>query len=224
MKKVAATAALTATLLGGGAVGAAMFAPTLAVAQDADVTPADPDDTSETSTHGARVAEVLAPLVSDGTITQDQADAVVDALVEAAVDQRGAVKDRLQERFGIGGGLRLEALAEATGIDTAIWTEGLRDGLSLADIAEANGSSADAVVDHLVGEASDRLAEAVADGRLDEDKAQERLEDITERITDAVDDDEFRFGRRGRGHHRGFAGRFGPDADSVPMATEGPDA
>ena len=192
MKKSLASIGLTASLLGGGVVGATMFAPTLAGAQD------DAAVESERPEPGEHLAEVLAPLVADGTIVQAQADAVIDAMVEAAPQRLGHGGG-----FGhFGGGARVDNLAEVTGIDADVWLEGLQDGQTPAEIAAANGSSEAALIDALVGEAEEHLVDAVDSGRLTQEEADERLVQVTERITEGVNGE----GRFGGGFGRGFHG------------------
>ena len=138
----------------------------------------------------------------DGTITQTQADTVVETLVEARPERHG--------RFG--GGERLENLVEIMGIDAEVWIEGLEDGQTLAEIAAANGSSEAELTAVLVGEAEEHLADAVESGRLTQEEADERLVQMTERITDRVNGE----GRFAGGHFgRGFRGGpgFGGPAD-----------
>jgi hypothetical protein len=187
MKKSLAALGLSASLLGGGAVGAVMFAPGFAGAQDdAAVEEADRHQP------GDRMAEVLAPLVDDGTINQSQADAVIAALLDAR-PQPG------------------ERLAEITGIDASAWVEGFQNGDSAADVAEANGSSAEELIDALVAEATEHINQAVADDRIDQETADARLAELTERITERVNSDEPILGGppfEGRRGHRG--GGFGP--------------
>jgi hypothetical protein len=193
MKKSLAAIGLSATLLSGGAVGAAMFAPTLAGAQD------DAGQVSDESTGhepGDHLADVLAPLVADGTIDQSQADAVIAALLDA----RPEPGDRPEP------GANLE---EITGIDASAWVDGFRNGDSAADIAEANGLSAQELIDLLVTEATERTNQAVEDGRIDQETADERLAEITERITEGVNGDGPLFGGPRFGHHGGFGGGFG---------------
>ncbi len=193
MKKSLAALGLSASLLGGGAVGAVMFAPTFAGAQD------DAVEVDEADRHqpGDRLADVLAPLVDDGTIDQSQADAVIAALLDAR-PQPG------------------EHLAEITGIDASAWVEGFRNGDSAADVAEANGSSAEELIDALVAEATEHINQAVVDGRIDQETADERLAELTERITERVNSDEPilggpRFERRHGHRGEGFGpGGFGP--------------
>jgi polyhydroxyalkanoate synthesis regulator phasin len=124
---------------------------------------------------GEIVDEALAGLVDDGTLTQDQADAVKDAL-ERAFDE--AMPDG-----------PLEVAAETIGIDVETLIEGLRDGDTIADIAEANGSSADAVIDALVAQQRERLDQAVEDGHLRQEQADEIAAGLRERTEALVNGD-----------------------------------
>jgi polyhydroxyalkanoate synthesis regulator phasin len=123
-----------------------------------------------------RLAEVLAPLVEDGTITQTQADAVAEVLADRAGEFRG------------GRGAHFEEIAEFLGVTSEEIRDALIDGSTLGEIAEANGSSAAELITFMVEQASERLDEAVAEGRITEEEAAERLAEITERITEGVTD------------------------------------
>lgn len=59
----------------------------------------------------------------------------------------------------------------------------LRSGGTLAELAEENGSSGDALVEVLVAEVDGILQQAVDEGRITEEEAAERLADAQERIT-----------------------------------------
>lgn len=87
----------------------------------------------------------------------------------------------------LGGGL-IRATAEVSGIEVAEVIEGLRNGQSLAQIAAANGSSGDAVVQQAVEQATERLDRAVANGRLTQAEADALLDKLTEEITRLVND------------------------------------
>lgn len=136
------------------------------------------------------VGGVLDGLVEDGTLTQEQATAVDEAF-DAARPEHGPGD------FGHGRALvALDAAADAIGIDETELLEQLRDGSTLAEIAEANGVEPQAVIDALVAAAQTHLDEAVADGRLTEDEAAERATDLEERITEGVNEG-FGFGHHG---------------------------
>jgi polyhydroxyalkanoate synthesis regulator phasin len=162
-----------------------------------------------------RIAEVLVPLVEDGTITQAQAEAVAEVLAERAGEFRGRR------------GPHLEEIAEFLGTTTEEIREALHEGSTLGEVAEVNGSSADELITFMVDQAAERLDEALADGRITEDEAAERLAEITERITQGVTEG-FEgpgcgHGPGGRGHHRGFGRPFGggPFGGDAPEADTG---
>lgn len=143
-----------------------------------------------------RIRDALAGLVEDGSITDAQADEVATTLAELA-----PVHDGHGGGFGGGfGGGRLTLEAAATALDMT--EEELREALaaddtSLADVAEAQGVEVDALVDALVTAAQERIAQAVEDGDLTQEQADERLADLEDRITERVNSDDR--GQRGPG-------------------------
>jgi hypothetical protein len=224
MRRTAQIAVVTASLLGGGIAGGLILTPALSGAQedpgttdpttdDTTATTTSPDTTDEDVTTDERPAfdgwidEALAPLVEDGTITQEQADAVTDAL-ESARPER-------PDGPGWHGGGRgwfgdLSVVAEALGIEEDALRDALADGQTLAEIATANGVDVQAVIDAIITEAQAHLDEALADGRIDADQLAELQAELTERITDLVNGElegrgfpfgGERFGGFGGGHH-----------------------
>ena len=110
-----------------------------------------------------------------------------------------------RDHHGFGHGL-IAATAEVTGLEPADIVDQLRDGTTLAEIAEANGSSTDAIVDAALANLSEKLDEAVTEERITQEEADEKLAEAEERLTErAASDEPFRF----RGHRRG-GHRFGP--------------
>lgn len=85
-----------------------------------------------------------------------------------------------------GGGCNLEAAAEAIGIDETELRDALDGGESIADVAEANGVSVDAVIDALVEDKAEQIAEKVESGRITQDEADQKLADAEDKITDRV--------------------------------------
>lgn len=130
---------------------------------------------------GSHIQEVLAPLVAAGTITQAQADAVVDALV-AARPQGGPGHHGHHGHHGLRGA-KLETVAEALGITVEELRTELQAGQSIADVA---GDQTQAVIDALVAEATARIEQGVADGRLTREEADAKLAEVTEKITELV--------------------------------------
>lgn len=154
------------------------------------------------------VSETLSGLVSDGTITQDQADAVDEAL-DAARPERPFGHGHRGPGWRFGGRLALEEAATTIGIERDALRDALRDGQTIAEVATANGVEAQAVIDAMVAATSERLDELVADGRLDADEAAERLSAATERITTLVNE--------------GFPAPGGPRDREEDTATTTPD-
>ncbi|MET0458168.1 MAG: hypothetical protein ABW195_02905, partial [Ilumatobacteraceae bacterium] len=145
------------------------------------------------------VADALSGLVTDGTLTQQQADAVDEALDAARPTPGPAAHDEHEHggpghvgpdpaghigRFGVRIGL--EEAATAIGIEPDELRDDLRDGQTIAEVAEANGVETQAVIDAMVAAAKTRIDEAVTDGRIDDVVAAERLDEATERITTFV--------------------------------------
>lgn len=175
MRKSIAAAGITASLLAGSFVGAAVFPSGIGFAQEAETEAPAVEARPEP---GAWVRDTLAQLVTDGTLTQEQADAVFAAL-EANRPERPAGHHGHR-------GARFETVAEIIGIEVDALAEALRDGSTLAEVAEANGVSTQALVDALVAEAQDHLSQAVADGKLTQEQADEISETLVERITARV--------------------------------------
>jgi hypothetical protein len=131
--------------------------------------------------------EVLQPLVDDGTITDAQRDAVVGRLREAAPEGRGGPGGFGRRGHGFGG---LEAAATALGMTTDELRTELRDGKSIADVAGEKNVPVDTVIDALVAEAKEKLAER----ELPEGRTPPTDAELRERITEMVNG-ELRFGR-----------------------------
>ncbi len=212
MRKSIAAAGITASLLTGSFVGAALLPSGVSFAQEAtdDAAPADDAGTGEHQ-RGAWVADTIAQLVADGTINQTQGDAVLAALEE----------NRPERPFGgHHDGPRLETLSELLGIEADDIVTQLRDGATLAEIATANGVEVQALIDGLVAEAEEHLAQAVTDGKLTQEKADEISATLVERITARVNGEAPEggpgFGPGGR------PGRGGPFGEGRPFGGEAP--
>ena len=104
-------------------------------------------------------------------------------------------------------GRGLGAAAEAIGITVDELREALRDGQTIADVAEANDVDVQAVVDALVAQRETKIDELVADGRIDEERAAALKETLPDRVT-AMVNGERPAGFGGPGH--GPRGRRGP--------------
>ena len=197
IKRSVAITAIAASTLGGVAAGAALFTPVIAGAQDdaAEAEQAAPE-------RRARISEAIQVLVDDGTLTEAQREAVVETLQNALPD-RGEFRERLGQRGPRGAG----EIAEILGLEGSEIREALRNGSSIAELAEAQGIDSADIVDAIVARAEERLDTAFENGRIDDTQAAEMLTRAAERAEDLVTG-EIAFGGR-RGHHRGFGGLAG---------------
>lgn len=169
MRKTLAAATVAGSLAVGGLVGSALGGPSLVGAVQ---------EAPTTSPVGGWVQEALSGLVDDGTITQDQADAVATALEENR-PERGP--------GGRGGpGRHLDTVAEALGMDATELRTALQGGQTIAEVAEAQGVDVATVVDALVADHTAHVQERVEAGELTQDEADARLADAEERATALV--------------------------------------
>jgi polyhydroxyalkanoate synthesis regulator phasin len=183
-KLIAATAGAAAIGIGALTVGSLL--PVGALQTQEEESPAPPDDATSERVGPRRIlTDALAELVENGTLTQEQADAVV-AEVQERVDALPDRPDRGHHLFRLlyNG---LEISAETIGIEIDELRAALRAGQSIAEVAEANGVAPDAVVAALVEAGNAALDEAVANGRIDEERAAELRENLPEHAQIFVD-------------------------------------
>ena len=148
-RKLIATAVAAATLATGGLAVAALNPLSSAGAEEQPA-----PDAGATHRHPGRrvLGTVLDELVADGTLTQAQADAV-----------KGGVKDELKERREHRREL-VGVVADTIGVSTEELVAALKDGQSIAQVAEANDVERQAVVDALVAHGvPERAAQRILD-------------------------------------------------------------
>ena len=170
--------------------------------------------------HGAEVASVLAALVTKGTITQAQADAITTALAAAeaaehANDPQGGPKGAP----GIGmpdPAAALSLISSTIGVDAATIQKRLAAGETLGAIA---GAKKDALITALVAEETKRIDAAVTAGKLTAAQATTMKSTLTANITTLVNSTrpagQMGGGMGGRGH--GERGGMGGPAGSPTM-------
>jgi hypothetical protein len=173
---------VAAAVLGSGVTAVLLLAPTPSSAATPTSTEViDSGDDSTTATEpevtdarGNALRELLQPLVDAGTLTAEEADAIVAQLLEAVERPigpgiialpggpgfpgdhgfPGEHDGPLRGRFRI---VEAEVIAEAIGIDVAELSDELRSGSTIADIAEAHGVDPQAVIDALVADYTERV-------------------------------------------------------------------
>lgn len=192
-RRATIAAGLTAGLIGGAAAGAAIGVTGSTGASSggaAVVSEDEPDvpagDAVTAADAPSRLREELQPLVDEGVIDSGQADAVAEHLHERAAERAGEHGPRGGPGHPGGRLFGSETVTGVLGLDADQIRERVRDGASLADIAGEQGVDPEVLVTALVAEATERLDEAVADGRLDAERAAERVEELQERIADLV--------------------------------------
>lgn len=159
----------------------------------------------------------LDELVADGRLTQEQADALSADLEERATDLLNgdlAPFPLLEPGFGHGvigpgpfdrpgfiagpgpwgfvGG-PLGAAADVIGIDESALLAAIAEGDTIADVARAHDVEVSEVVDAIVASMQERLDEAVENGWLARDQAEDLAEGLSDRATDLVNGEAFPF-------------------------------
>jgi hypothetical protein len=164
--------------------------------------------------------------VEPGDLMDALTEALTDHVDEAVEEGRLSEEEgeRLKERidsgvvpffggFGergpwLGADPGLESAASYLELSETDLRERLRDGETLAEIAEDEGKSVDGLVDALVADASERIDDAVADGRLDEERAARLKAELEEHVRELVDGEHRMLGPFGRRlRPDGFPGR-----------------
>ena len=125
--------------------------------------------------------------LANGRINEEQAAALSQNLVDgvtAAVNGEAGWRWVGRTALRVAGARELVgAVAEATGLTNRDVAEQWRSGTSLNDIAAANGASPEAISAAVVADVTERLSEAVANGRITQTEADLALQSLAERIT-----------------------------------------
>jgi aminoglycoside phosphotransferase family enzyme len=126
----------------------------------------------------ARIAEVLA----NGRLTEERAEALTANL---ETFYRNAMSRTLgQHRTQMTAGAGVPRLAaEQTGLLPREVVAEIRDGSTLADVLTENGVEVDAFLEAAVAQAEIRLDQAVSNGRITQERADEMLNNLRERLT-----------------------------------------
>lgn len=186
---------------------------------------------------GISSAELETAIDEAGTATVDEALTNGDLTEEQAAE----MKERIESadgpgRFGFGFGFRMdgpgfghmrgqgmfghhigiETLAETLGITEDELRAELEAGATLEEVITSNGSTVAEVVDALVAEMQTKLDEAVADGRITQERADEILANLPDRLTEMIEN-----GLPGPGFR---LDRWSDDSDSDTEASPDADA
>lgn len=146
---------------------------------------------------------LVAAAIAVPTIAGAQEDATTDTTTTETPDT-----------FRRGGGAKFETIADTIGITFDELRAQVAEGLTVAEIAEANGVSADTVAAALTAEMQSHIADHVTAGDITQEQADTRLASVDERVDDLLNGTlplgghRGEFGRDGAGM-RGFGGRLG---------------
>ena len=134
----------------------------------------------------ASMTERLNQALADGKITAEEAAEKAAGIPEKATGIVNSIPDRKDRDRGHRKGAFLGEVLLDLGLDPASVREGFSNGQTLGDTAEANGVSPDAVVDAITASMTERLNQALADGKITAEEAAEKAAGIPEKATGIV--------------------------------------
>jgi polyhydroxyalkanoate synthesis regulator phasin len=218
VKKPISIALASAAIVGGGLGVAALNPLHLASAQQPSTTTASSSTTTTTTApaatagplgRGAILQQVLDDLVKKGTITADQAKAITDALQQAAknLPRHGGPGFR-------GLGDIANTVATTIGVSVDDLRTAIRNGDSIAKVAQDHKVDPQKVIDALVAEANKRIDAAVTAGKLTADQATQAKTRAATLAKDIVNGTRPFAG--GLGPRGGRGGGFGPRGGFFP--------
>ena len=140
-------------------------------------------------------SQILDQLVADGKVTEEEA-----ARIQERIDSgdfplfpfgghgpgRGPGGPHHGHGFGMIGGDLIKQTADFLGVDRQTVIDGLQNDQSLAQIAEANGKSADGLSSYIQDQLKTKLDEAVANNRITQEHADSILSNAQDRIDEAI--------------------------------------
>ncbi len=135
-----------------------------------------------------RAAERIQSKLAAGEITQAQAD---EALANIAAGELPRHKGRDRNH-------KMAVLTELLGISAEDLREARQAGTPLVDVAAEAGVSEQDLIDTLVEAAQERVATGLAEGRIDQAKADEILAGLEDRISEKVNSVSTKQGHRHR--------------------------
>jgi hypothetical protein len=172
------TGLVLAGIIATGAVGAVAITPASATTSDNAVT-----------SRLAGIKSALSGLVSDGTLTQSQADKVASTLdTKLPKGGPGGPEGPGGPLGGMGMRKAEDAAAKALGMTTDKLRAALEGGKSLATVAKAQKISVSSLVKAMVSASETELTAAVKDGRMTQAQADKAKSSLTRRITDRIND------------------------------------
>ncbi len=169
---------------------------------------------------GLGIAQVASAQTDEPATTESTESEAVESEAtesESSENERDGDCDGKRHRRG---GFDKEAVAEALGMTTDELRAEFEAGNSLADVAAAQDVDVQDLIDMMVAEATEHINEKVAEGDMTQEEADEKMAELTDRITERVnsvpdaDGEGGPRGERGNRGDRGPRGERGGDADA----------
>jgi hypothetical protein len=176
----------------------------------------------------APMIERIQQAVEDGNITQEEGDEriaqmeehLLEALESGSFFRSGPGRGRGGRR----GGMQPEILAEALDMTVEELQEALADGQTVAELAEAQGVALEDLVDALMAPMLERIQQAVDEGRITQEEADERIAQMQEHMLQMLESGPGQMpggprggmhggSRGGNGNAPGFPGQSAPSTD-----------
>lgn len=148
----------------------------------------------------ASATERINEALNSGNITQEQADKLLENLDQFVIDgingdlpvQNNGRPRRMAARPLI------TAVTDLTGMDARSIAQEIRDGKTLVEVIEENGSTSEDVVAAAMTIATEHINEWVAEGRITQERADDLLANLEQTYTDIINGD-LQFPRPNRG-------------------------
>ncbi len=172
--------AMSSTVIAASVVGAGVFGATaLTGVAGAERAGGEPVLAEITSAEVVEIVDTVDTAAADdgGLLNVQDVEPGEEVPAEGDGEREGC------DRRGHRGGRSLGTVAEVLGLEVDELRAQLQDGATIADIA---GDQTDDVIDALVTEKEERIAEKVEAGRITQEEADEKLAELEERITDRV--------------------------------------
>jgi hypothetical protein len=153
--------------------------------------------------------QVLVEAVTEGLLTEEQAERMQErveqgfgpGMMGGAFGSRGGRQGAWGGRGGFAGGPEnslLAVAAEKLGMTAQELWEQLQDGGSIADVATEKGVDPQAIADEYIAGRTELVNEAVAEGRITQERADWMLEHMEEEVMEHLTEP-FSMGGQGRG-------------------------
>jgi uncharacterized protein YidB (DUF937 family) len=146
---------------------------------------------------GVDVQTVIDAMVADATAHIDQSVQNGDLTADQANERKSNLQERITKLVNEGKpkgegrrghGPKLDAAAKALGVSTDDLRGQLQDGKTIAQVADDRNVDKQKVIDAMVADATDHIDQAVKDGKLTADQANERKSGLKDRITTLVNE------------------------------------